>query len=420
MSSEIKVCCVISMIGVASVCFAQTHEVLCSDGSGSFETEFRTGVRVSVRPQQEGGFSTRSCQGTLSWGKQTIAVANGVSRLDVDVLGTELNPGEPVVAFSETQPNLNCCMTYKIFSLKTPPRLLRTITGGGYFSAADTNLDGEVEIWTEDSAAVNAFEGLSDGEITFIPTYVLRMDHGRLLDASPEFQPFFDGVIHKVRSQAKPESLRAFKNSDGRLQLKIGTDVEQLVQLHDIRMAKVQVLEIVWAYLYSGREEQAWRVLAEMWPAEDQERIRGEILSARGRGIHSQLDGVSSPKPHKPRKAPIYLRSEVTTPAQAILMRIYPSPELGDTALGKREVHVSLVIDSAGKVREVKPLGISRKLEGLVVDSTGKVRGTEAFGDAQNLEQFVEDSVARWKFIPAFKNDRAVATSMETGVWLLK
>jgi len=31
-------------------------------------------------------------------------------------------------------------------------------------------------------------------EIDFVPTYVLRLDHNRLLDASSEFKAFFDDV----------------------------------------------------------------------------------------------------------------------------------------------------------------------------------------------------------------------------------
>jgi hypothetical protein len=45
---------------------------------------------------------------------------------------------------------------------------------------------------------------------------------------------------------------------------------------------KAKVLEIVWAYVYSGREQQAWRSLTEMWPVTDADRIPTAILNARG------------------------------------------------------------------------------------------------------------------------------------------
>jgi len=60
---------------------------------------------------------------------------------------------------------------------------------------------------------------------------------------------------------------------------------------------KAKVLEIVWSYLYSGREQEAWRSLADMWPALDVDRIRAAILNARARGIRAQVDGVSTAIP---------------------------------------------------------------------------------------------------------------------------
>jgi len=92
--------------------------------------------------------------------------------------------------------------------------------------------------------------------------------------------------------------------------------------LNKLRAVKSQALEVVWAYLYSAREKEAWQSLAEMWPAGDLERVRGEILKARARGIHAQLDGTSMGRLVKHGK-PIFNQSEVT-PAKAILMRVYP------------------------------------------------------------------------------------------------
>jgi hypothetical protein len=55
------------------------------------------------------------------------------------------------------------------------------------------------------------------------------------------------------------------------------------VRLPQLRSVKIQVLEIVWAYLYSGSKKEAWRALADMWPNGDVERIRSEIIGARAR-----------------------------------------------------------------------------------------------------------------------------------------
>jgi hypothetical protein len=376
------------LLVLPNACLAQVHDVLCNAGNSSFEATFRTGVTVSIGAQKENEFSTRACQGTLSWGKQKLVIASGVRLLDLDMFGVDLGSGLPVAGFAAAKASDACCTTYQIYSLNQPPRLLRTITGGGFFDAADTDLDGDVEVWTDDSGAVDGFEGLTPGEIEFVPTYVLRLDHGRLLDASSEFKAFFDGVIKSVQSKIKPQSLNDFKASDGRLQASHDSSAQELVRLQKVRAVKIQALEVVWAYLYSDREKEAWQSLAEMWPASDVERIRGEILKARSRGIHAQLDGATKGKLIK-HSQPIFNLSEVT-PAKAILMRVYP-PESQDASLGQKEVHVELVIDSAGKVRSIKPAG-----------------------ETKPLEQFVRVSASRWKFIPAFKNDRPVAMRMHT------
>src|SRR5258706_4488124 len=200
------------------VSLAQVHDVLCKEGNASFEASLQTAVTISIGPQKANGFSTRSCQATLSWNKQTLALASGVPVLDLDMFGPELSPGISVVAIAIAKVADRCCMTYKICSLTKTPQLLRTITGGGFFEAADTDLDGDVEIWTDDSAAVDGFEGLTTDEIEFVPALVLRLEHGLLLDASAEFTAFFDDVIKRVRSKINPDSLGDFRASNGRLQ----------------------------------------------------------------------------------------------------------------------------------------------------------------------------------------------------------
>lgn len=389
-----EMCLIFSVVLLSSACLAQEHDVLCNAGNTSFEASFRTGVTVSIGPRKGSGFSTRACQGTLSWGKQKLVIASGIPLLDLDMFGVDLDSGVPVAGFTTAKSSDSCCRTYQIYSLSQPPQLLRTVTGGGFFEAADTDLDGAVEIWTDDSSAVDGFEGLTPVEIAHVPTYVLRLERGGLLDASPEFQGFFDDVIKSVRSKIKPDLLRDFKGSDGRLEANTNAPPVELVRLHGLRTMKVQALEVVWAYLYSGREKEAWQSLSEMWPAGDVERIRGEILKARSRGILAQLDGMSKGKLIKRRK-PIFDQNEVT-PAQAILMRVYP-PQGQDAPVDRKEIHVELVIDSAGKVRSVNPTG-----------------------DTKLLEQYVLVSASQWKFIPAFKNGRPVASRLHEAISLLQ
>jgi len=56
----------------SSVCVAQTHDVLCTEGDGNFEAQFRTGIKVRVGAARNGTFATRSCAATLSWDKEEL------------------------------------------------------------------------------------------------------------------------------------------------------------------------------------------------------------------------------------------------------------------------------------------------------------------------------------------------------------
>jgi hypothetical protein len=387
---------------VSSFCQGQAHDVVCNDGSGKFEVKFTTGVTVSVGAAKNGGLSRRVCKATLTWDRQDLQVVPEAPQVDIDALGVDLGLGTPVVAFQVKKSDSDSGMAYQIYSLQKPPRLLRTITGGDFFSAADADLDGHVEIWTGD-AAVDGFENLALSELDFAPTTVLRFENHRLMDVSSEFRSYFDGQIAEVRAHLDSQELSDFRNSDGKLPVMSPLPVEQL---HRLRLVKIKILEIVWAYLYSGREPEAWNALADLWPPADFDRIRASIMNAYALGIHSQVDGVSpgSSRPHLKHSAYVY--DTATTPEgnpagsdtttlkadtkpQAILLQ-RPSPPGDQDALPKSEEKVDLVIDAAGKVRSAKTVG--------------------------SADEDLIAATADWKFIPAFRNGRAVASRMRLAV----
>jgi len=256
------------------------------------------------------------------------------------------------------------------------------------------DLDGRVEIWTDDAAAVNGFERLTLGELDTAPIVVLRVSGGQLRDVTVEFQSYFDNEIARIRAAIHPQDLEDFKDSDGRLAA-ISTPATA-ERLHRLRKVKVKVLEIVWAYLYSGREQEAWRALAETWPPADVERIRAAILKTRAAGIHREVDGTSAgPPPGKKKHAQIFdavgrrgpgHRLEVIPP-RAILLELPPASEIQQTGPPEPEMLLDLIIDAAGKVRLVEPA------------EKGKSIAPEQIKVA-----------LAWKFIPAFKDGRAVAS----------
>ena len=391
---------------------AQNRDVLCRDGDGEFTAEFPTGVKVRVGPARKEGLATRACEATLSWSDQSRVVATGASQLDLDAFGVDLGLGTPVVALQVKKSKDECCVQYDLYSLRAPPALLRRVTGGDFFSAADTDLDGRVEIWTDDAAAVEGLENLHARDLDFAPPVVLRFSRGRLLDASAEFRPYFDQKIADAQAKLNPQDLADFKNSDGKLAA--AGSVIPAGRLIQLRSVKMRVLEIVWSYLYSGREQEAWRSLSEMWPPADFERMRTELTKARSHGIHSQVDGLSTPvrrgrETHAkifddttsvvqtPGLTPKELDLKQITPPRAILMeRPVPSTPL-EIELSQSESELVLVIDSAGKVRSV-----------------------EETGHSQSVDEGLLKSTTEWKFIPAFNNGQPVASKILLGVSLRK
>jgi hypothetical protein len=396
----------------ASACRAQNHDVICRDGTGEFEAQSRAGVSVRVGAARTEGLAARICEAEIRWGDQKLVVAPEATQLDIDAFGVDMGLAAPVVALQVKNSKADCCMVYDIYSLRAPPTLLRTISGGEFFSAADTGLVGQVEIWTNDSRAVDGFENLALRDLDFAPPVVLRFVRGRLLDVGIEFRPYYDQKIAEESARLEAQDLADFKNSDGRLTISSGIPAVRLVQL---RKVKMRVLEIVWCYLYSGREKEGLRALADMWPAADTTRIREAMLSARAHGMRAQVDGVSTtiPSAHAP-KVQIYdgtvsvsstpglapkgakAKMEITPPKAILMERPQPVSEL-EMELAKTESTLELVIDSAGKVRSADVVGAPQAVDEGLIKST-----------------------ASWKFIPAFNDGEPIASRILLGVSLKK
>ena len=387
-----------------TLCHAQTDSVVCTHGTGNFVIALQTGITVNVGPARKDGLATRMCQATVGWDKRSIAVADAAVQVDVDALGIDLGLRTPVVTFQVKRADADCCRTFLIYSLQKPPKLLRTITGGSFFSTADTDLKGYIEIWTKDAAALQGFDSLDAEGPDVAPTIVLGFVHGRLLDMSSQFRGYFDNEITGLRSELNPDDLREFKNSDGRLLPTAHFSQEDLRKSEKLQRTKIRVLQIVRSYLYSGRDQTAWSSLGEMWPAEDFNRIRTAILSARAKGILAQLDGVSGPAPSRGVLTKVFdLRSQ------------RPEEPFGKFArqIGPREPPVKppvpILIDRrVPEGQSEADISGSDVLLDLTIDSAGKVRSAESADPL--FDASFKYSTTRWKFIPAFNGHDPVAS----------
>ena len=383
-------------------CQSSRSSFLCQAGSGTFDGEFRTGVKVHIGTTKEGGdvaLATRSCSAKLQWDKEELTVANGAAALDLDAFGIDLGDGTPAAAFQVKISNNHCCAEYRVYSLEKPPRLVRTIRGGEFFIASDVDLDGRVEIWTNDAAALDGFEDLALSEFDFLPAMVLRFEPGRLFDVSTDFQNYYDEDIARARSTLQPQDVEDFRKSDGRLAAPSTAESAGLTLRR--RRTKTAILEVVWGYLYSGREQDAWRSLAEMWPAADADRIRAALVKARAGGIRTQIDGILTDHAGKRKSAHIFDASS----------RMGPS--------AKTEVSpptaIQVEIPSASAMKLSAPSNGEAFLD-LVIDGAGKVRSATFAGKTEAANPELIDSAMTWKFVPAQRNGRPVACRMHIAV----
>ena len=405
---------VLSFWGAALVCGCGAQEAVCGGGFGSFSAGFATGVTVSVGSVPKAGFATRMCRAKVNWNKQELVIEPGAWQINVDAMGIDLGLGAPVVAFVINRSDIDRFAKYEIYSLKTPPRELRTITGGDDYFAADTDLDGRIEIWTHDAAAVDGFENIPFGTLDFPPMEVLRFEQRKLIEVNGEFVPEFDRQIAMVRAQLDARSVNDFKHSDGALSTQSFVPVDQLQRL---MKTKIRVLEMVWGYVYSNREEEGWRVLGEMWPAADLERIRAAILNARARSIRSQVEGVSALGPSKGFKKKhvmIYDRVSGADASGGNPLSSYYSPGLSGPTKDEHTFEADTFPIPILLRRPPAAANLGTEVTvNLVIDSAGKVRSAKVQGKPEeDLIQSTED----WRFIPAFKRGRPVASRLQMGV----
>ena len=340
------------------------------------------------------------------------SVTSDASLVGVDVLGADLGFGKPVVAFQIDETGNGTHRSYQIYSLMKPPQLLHTITGASSYSAADTDLDGQVEIWADDAAAIDGFEGVSLESFDFAPAVVLRFERNRMMEVSSEFLPNYDAQIAGLRAQIDQQALTAFKSSDGVLSFKIQSAGDQL---HRLARTKIKVLEIVWAYLYSGRDAEAWSVLQEMWPPQDFNRIRMAISDIHQRGILRGVDHALTRPKHR-SQVHIYDGSDSTGAVRRGVLSPYsgaPDTEEDPTSVVQPKP-ILLRRPPAGEVERSRS---TESVMELVVDAAGKVRSAKMLDGTD--DRWIKAS-AGWHFIPAIRNGSPVACRFRLSVWDLK
>ena len=175
--------------------------------------------------------------------------------------------------------------TYWIVSLGHQPGLLKELSNQTAIEFRETT-DGHINLRTGDGA-FDYFDCLSHAE-TVLPTVFLHLRGRELQDVGAEHWEDYENQIAEARRRITAEELRQFCESKNEDEICEGNP----------RSTMPRVLAIVFANLYGGKEDEAWKALDEMWPPTDKERIRKLILQKRAEGI------LRYTRPFAPRKKP--------------------------------------------------------------------------------------------------------------------
>ena len=185
-----------------------------------------------------------------------------------------------------------CAALYVIQS--QPPRLLGIIKGCEGLRIADPSHNGHPAIEAHDS-----FDLPETGCHTCepnVPVY-LRFENGKLKDVSRDFITEYDHAIDGMRRQLRPKHIQALQAARTMSEIaflpgfKTADEAEMNHEQFDemAGQAHEYVIRMTFYYLVSGRPEQAWQTLDEMWPLWDRPRIKNEILERLKR---SRADGI--------------------------------------------------------------------------------------------------------------------------------
>lgn len=270
----------------------------CIGGHATGEFDLGNGYKLEISAGS--GEHAGECRGVIG-GKATLLDVYAYDiRID-EVSGKDVNnDGEPdmIVAghIKKDGP-----FTYWIISFAEPAGIARQITAVYPLTFEDRDGDGKVEIWTREWS-YDGIDGLSSGDSPH-PLVALRLVGNRLIWVSDRFPLEYEPEIIQAKQRITEDGVNKLKNVTDQSQASVGGagggasigggNKEDPRMDARAREAKLGILEVATAYLYSGKSAEMMKVLGD-WPFRDRDRIRTLIIRQRTSGIMKQL---TAPQP---------------------------------------------------------------------------------------------------------------------------
>ena len=192
---------------------------------------------------------------------------------------------------TESSGTASCAAVY--FIQVQPPRFISAIEGCEGLRVVDPALEGlhVIDPKYDDRSVIEAHDSFDLPESNchtcepLAPVY-FRFENGKLKDVSREFAPEYDREINEMRHQIRPKHIRAMLAARTQDEIaflpgfKSAAEAEMDHEPFDEMASSMHnyVIRIAFYYVVSGRPEQAWQTLDEMWPKWDRLRIKDEIL----------------------------------------------------------------------------------------------------------------------------------------------
>jgi hypothetical protein len=247
----------------------------CTTGRGAASKKFKN-AELQIAPAGGGD----KCRAVVLDSHKLVIFSELDTTFDIALSNRDVNgDGIPDLVLEGFSGGLHCCWTYYVISLGPKPSLLLKFENNREASFLEDEKGRGFYISTEDGE-FDYFDGLCHACTPF-PLVFLKIDGKRLVDISPECADAYDEIVRESRAALSAQDLAEV--------------VAMTTSSSESRAAGVgngvrRMLEIVFAYLYSGRESRARQELQTMWPQFDQDRMWNLIQKQRREGILRYVD----------------------------------------------------------------------------------------------------------------------------------
>jgi hypothetical protein len=267
----------------------------CMNGRGELQRPLWDGYTLQIGPAQ--GDHVNECYAAVIGADgKALFETFGVDATMLRITGRDVNgDGKPDVVL-QTHAASSPESVYSVVGTADPAGLIRQIVTMANLSFEE-RAEGHTEIVTRDTA-FRGFEGLS-GDQAPAPMIFLRLKGKEIYNVSPAYWAEYERDIAVAKANLAKNDVALFKGevpNQTQKDKERGLSPQEVAHMQDV---KAMILQVVLDYIYGGKGQDAWKAVSDMWPANDRQRIRQEILRVRMGGV---MRDISRPAP-KPASA---------------------------------------------------------------------------------------------------------------------